>query len=345
VPSARDLLRGRPRKELPLHLVINRELTAAMRQLRVAVGDDTAHTIELLNTAITDLYPQARPGRTEYGRTSEPHLVDKRYVLALERGHHSQLPPPGWLANRAIGDKTLTYGSRVPPWLVRAYDHAFGADGYLVDMFVWATAALADHDHDLPRLTRNLPEHIPVGREYEYLAEPLVSAGGELEPHVHALLLEEAGRARPRLAAPPIEAGDWEPSVEDASGNLGEAEEEMPEGIVLAGESQFVARWVIHNIGRVPWRDRWLFRVGQGPAESSLASPHLITIPDTDPGGSVELRLPVRAPRRPGTYRACVKMGWPNGVYCFPSTLLGLIVTVIVPPDDLESAAVDWPVR
>jgi hypothetical protein len=45
------------------------------------------------------------------------------------------------------------------------------------------------------------------------------------------------------------------------------------------------------------------------------------TQPDTDPGGRVELRIPLRAPRRPGTYRACLKMGWPNGVYYFPSTL------------------------
>jgi hypothetical protein len=56
---------------------------------------------------------------------------------------------------------------------------------------------------------------------------------------------------------------------------------------------------------------------------------------DVDPGGRVELRVPLRAPRRPGTYRACLKMGWPNGVYCFPSTLVGVIVTVIVPAADL----------
>ncbi|MFC4853001.1 hypothetical protein [Actinophytocola glycyrrhizae] len=47
--------------------------------------------------------------------------------------------------------------------VVRAYDVAFGADGYLVDMYGWTVTLLADHEHNPPSLTRHLPAHVPDG--------------------------------------------------------------------------------------------------------------------------------------------------------------------------------------
>lgn len=338
------LFRGRPRAALPLHMVVSRELTAAMRQLRVANGDHTAQTVEILNQAITDLYPDATEQRTDYGRRSVPHLVSERYVLRVERGHHARLPVPPWLRSSRDLDPAVVSGSRVPPWLVRAYDMAFGADGYLVDMFDWASALLADHEHNPPRLTRHLPAHAAPGHEYDYLAAGFVDeqAPTAIDPAVQALLAEQAGQLITR-GDHASGAPQWMPSSQDGSGSLGDGEEELPEGTLVPPGGQLVARWVLHNTGKVPWRDRLLYRVGA--TTEGIRTPPFVIVPDTDPGQTAELRCPLRAPHRSGTYRVCLKMGWPNGVYCFPSTLLGLIVTLIVPPDDLMDPAADWPTQ
>lgn len=334
-------LRGRPRPPLPLHLVVSRELTAAMRQMRVANGDHTAHSVEILNETISDLYPGATSERTDYGRRSVPHFVTEQYVLRLERGHHARLPVPAWLRSREITDPAVVYGSRVPPWLVRAYDVAFGADGYLVDMYSWAAILLADHEHDPPRLIRHLPAHVPDGGEFDYLAAPIRDGASELEERVRGLLLAEAAA----LASRRHRAGDWSPSTKDGSGSFVEGKEMLPEGMLVAPGTQLVASWVLYNTGSVPWRDRLLYAISSASPTAELRTPPFITVPDIDPGEKAELRVPLRAPRRAGTYRACFKMGWPNGVYCFPSTLVGVIATVIVPAPDLLDPATDWAVR
>jgi hypothetical protein len=38
-----------------------------------------------------------------------------------------------------------------------------------------------------------------------------------------------------------------------------------------------------------------------------------------------------------------MKMGWPDGTYCFPNTLVGVILTVIVPDDTLGEVFQPWP--
>lgn len=334
--------RGRPRPPLPVHMVVTRELSSAMRQLRVANGDHTAFTVDILNQTITDLYPAATADRTDYGKRSTPHLVSERYVLRVERGHHARLPVPGWLRARAVGDPTVVYGSRVPAWLVRAYDVAFGADGYLIDMFEWASTLVADHEHDPPRLTRNLPAHVPRGQEYNHLAADFPDAGTPVDDEIRSVLADEARTLTVRRDHP-VDETRWQPSARDGSGSLGDGEEDLPEGTVLEPGARVIARWVLHNTGTVPWRDRLLYRVG--PAATGIRTPPFVTVPDTAASETALVQCPLRVPDRPGTYRLCLKMGWPNGVYCFPSTLVGLIVTVIVPPADLLDADRDWPRR
>jgi hypothetical protein len=133
------------------------------------------------------------------------------------------------------------------------------------------------------------------------------------------------------------------PSAQDRSGTLGEGDEELPEGNLVPPGGHLVACWVLHNTGKLPWRDRLLYRVGDTSA--GIRTPPFVIVPDTDPGQTAELRCPLRAPRRSGTYRVCLKMGWPNGVYCFPSTMVGLIATLIVPPEDLIDPLTEWPAR
>jgi Ig-like domain from next to BRCA1 gene len=333
--AAVGLLRGRPRPDAPVHILASRELTAAMRQLRVATGDDLPRAVALLNEAITRLYPGAVVGT---GDRTTPHLVDREYIAKIERGHHSRLDfgtLPQWINVRQIGDNSKLYTARVPGWLVRAYDVAFNADGFLVDVYAWSVALQADQRRALPRRVRKLPAHVPPGAEYEFLAEHFADAGPEIRTLLTGQAQALAGLRARRLDTDPT----WRPSAEDGTGNLGEAEDEMPEGLLIRPGGQFVARWLLHNVGAVPWHDRLLYRVG----ESGIGTVPFVVLPDTEPGSVVDIRCPVRAPTVPGTYRACLKMGWPDGTYCFPTTLLGLIVTLTVPPDDVLDPYDEWP--
>jgi hypothetical protein len=326
---------GRPRPDAPVHVSASRELTAAMRQARVAAGDNATEAIRIVNDTIDDLYPQAGVAGSA-GARSTPHRLSDQYLRWLEKGHNGRRADPKWLAASAADDPGAVYASRVPPWVVRVYDVAFGADGFLVDMYGWHLALLADQDKNPPRQRRNLPAGVPAGQEYAALAEHFPSATGELVDVLRdqaAALVALRGRLTTDQA--------WTPLPQDGSGSLGDGEEEAPEGLVSAPGQRFVMRWLLHDTGTADWRDRLIFRVGDPSA--GIRTPPFLVLADTAPGGTVEIRCPVRAPETPGTYRACLKMGWPDGTYCFPTTLLGLIVTLIVPPPDLADTAQEWP--
>src|SRR6185369_109835 len=171
-------------------------------------------------------------------------------------GHNAQLPVPDWLAVARRPESNTMSGSRVPPWLVRAYDVAFGADGYLVDMFAWATALIDDHERNPPSIKRHLPGHVPPGEEYAFLSAGLDTT----DQRVETLLRRQARAlaARRGRAAGPL---PWLPSPDDGSGSLGDNDDELPEGTLVAPGDQVIARWVLHNTGRMPWQDRYLYRV------------------------------------------------------------------------------------
>lgn len=173
---------GRPRPATALHLVVTRELTACMRQLRIAAGENTKDTVTVLNTVIEQLYPDAaEPGRRSRRGAPVPRLVTSMYVSQLERGYHSRPgSPPAWLVNAGYRNAPTAQGSKVPAWLVRAYDVAFGADGYLVDVYRWSQALLADHQHNPPRMVAYRPDHVTPGYELDYLSEGFTDAPDEI---------------------------------------------------------------------------------------------------------------------------------------------------------------------
>jgi hypothetical protein len=306
-----------------------------MRQLRIAAGDDLASAVTILNEAILSLYPDATPADVGTEGRVRPHLVTESYLRTVEKGHHSRLDLyrlPRWLDVAQVGDKTRLYASRVPEWLVRSYDLAFCADGYLVDMFAWSSALLPDQLRDVPRRLRDLPAHIPQGREYGFFAEHFA----DTDHRIHALLATQAELTIDLRCRQPDPDVPWQPS----SGDESSSDDETPEGQLVAPDGQFVAAWVLHNTGSTPWRDRVLYRVGA--YAGGVRTPPFVVVPDTEPGSTVRIECPMRAPATSGTYRACLKMGWPDGTYCFPSTLLGLFVTLIVPPEDLADPMAEW---
>jgi hypothetical protein len=173
---------GRPRPATTLHMVVTRELTACMRQLRIAAGESTEDTVTVLNKASERRYPDAaEPGRWSRRGVPVPRLVTEKYLSQLERGYHSRPgSPPAWLANAGYRGDPAAQGSRVPAWLVRAYDLAFGADGFLVDVYRWARSLLADHQHNPPRITAYRPDHVTPGQELDHLSEGFADAPDEV---------------------------------------------------------------------------------------------------------------------------------------------------------------------
>lgn len=305
-----------------------------MRQLRIASGDDTTSTVTVLNQVIAALYPDATATTPGTDSRSLPHLVTESYVHKLEKGHHARLDLYGtrWFDVSQFRDRTPLNTSRVPEWLVRAYDVAFCANGYLVDMFVWSAALLADQLRDVPRRVRDLPAHMPPGGEYEFLAEHFPAP----DRRTRTLLTTQTQLAITRRDQAPHPDLPWRPMPGDES----TSHDDTPEGQLVPPDGRFIAVWNLHNTGSVPWRDRVLYRVGAYP--DGVRTPPFVVIPDTDAGATVRIECPMRAPIAAGTYRACLKMGWPNGTYCFPNTLLGLFVTLTVAPGDLNAPDREW---
>ena len=114
---------------------------------------------------------------------------------------------------------------------------------------------------------------------------------------------------------------------------------EFRDGQLTAPGAVVTGSWPLRNTGEVPWRDRLLFRVSQRDA-GGIHAPRFVPVPDTDPGEVAVIRAPLRAPRWPGTYQVCFKIGWPNGVYCHPTTMTGVMATLVVPPPELSAW---WP--
>jgi len=328
--------RGRPRPRAGRHFVVSRELTGAMRQLRLAGGENTEGTVEILNHAIAELYPEVTAASRSITRgTSTPRLVSPAYVQRLEQGFHSSMRVPEWLQSADLENKSAVRASKVPSWLVRAYDLAFGADGYLVDMYTWAEALSADHRSNPPRRTTHLPGAVPPGTELEYLSDGFGDPPPEIRTVLHECA-EHLARRRPRMSV-----RRHSPADGDSSTTYGERDALHPEGTLVEPGGYVLAGWILHNTGKVPWRDRYVYRVGE--PTTGITAPSLLALPDTDLGGVIEIRCPVRAPSRPGTYRLCLKMGWEDGTYCYPATLLGVILTFIVPPADIRDWHLPWP--
>ncbi|HEX5402325.1 MAG TPA: hypothetical protein VFX16_08490 [Pseudonocardiaceae bacterium] len=326
--------RGRSMAKGVHHLVATRELTALMRQIRSATGDTRAQSCAVLNATLTRAYPNL-PETSPGSRYSVPHQVTTGYLSKVERGANATLPVPEALRAQGMDERSdAARGSAVPPWLVWAYDVAFGADGFLIDAYSWAMALLADQQHNPPRVTRELPVDVPGGTEDDHFAAGFQGAPG----HIREVLRDHARELRERAARPAAESA-WVTDPADESGGADD-DADNPNGVVVRPGEFRVVRWAMRNAGSVPWRDRWLYRVWRPGI--GIVTPGFVPLPDTDPGGTAQIRCPFRAPLRPGTYRMCLKAGWPNGVYCYPGTMLGLPLTITVPPADLADCHEPW---
>jgi hypothetical protein len=335
-PSGRP---GRPRSGAPLHMVVMREVGNAMRQIRSAAGFEQLDTAaEAINGAIDQLYPDAASPASVRTTVSQPHKITGRYLSDLERGNTNKLPPPDWLRPGDPYTAGQLRSGHIPSWLVRAYDVAFSADGYLVDLYRWAMVLQADQDRIPPRAapTRQLTRVGVLG--YDHALRPFDGAS----PVIRDLLRQH----RERLSSYPGESptpNAWTPDPDDRSTNINDPVQDIPEGVPVPPGSFLAGRWVLRNAGQARWKHRLFVRVGRW--DVGLATPPFAPVPDTDPGHDAEIFMPVKAASKPGTYRLCCRLAWPDGTYCYPNTLVGAIMTVVVLTEDYRTCERSWPVQ
>jgi hypothetical protein len=316
-----------------------RQLGYAMEQTRNAVGL-RLEPLEVLNRAIGTLYPDVlnrRGGRA--GPVSVPRLMRTTDLLdEAEQGKREDARDRRrWLTSDPSLSAAQMRSNPIPPWLVRAYDLAFCADGYLVDLYRWAWAVDMAQAQVPPRLTATPPDQVPAGDLKTVLTEHFSDSDSDadLSAHLSAYEAELARRARRRTSTPDP---PWTPDPVDESVIEDDGTLHFPEGLVLLPGQTRIIQWRFRNIGRLAWRDRVLARIGV----EGLLTPPFVPIPPTDPGGTCIVTCPIRAPRQSGTYRACFKMAWPDGVLCYPTTLIGALATVIVPPAELVEGWHTW---
>jgi hypothetical protein len=331
---------GRLLAQASPHVEPFHELAAAMRQIRAAAGDTLEASAAVLNDTLRRLYPDVDvDAPVSSGRYSPPHQVNAGYLSDIERGNNATLRRPKWLGEAGISDTAeAARGSRIQPWLVRAYDAAFGADGYLIDLYAYVDELHTDYQRDPPQTSRHLPARIPGDGEYAYLSDRFPDPPSPVR-HVLQAHADELRARRRHLAG---ESWHWRGGG-DETRSVGDGDGINPEGVIVHPGEYRVHSWKLQNVGTRPWRDRIMYRIGQ--TGSNIVSPPFIPLADAAPGDWVDIRCPWRAPERPGTYRLCLKMGWPNGVYCFPKIVSGIHITCIVPAADLADCYSSWGYR
>lgn len=93
----------------------------------------------------------------------------------------------------------------------------------------------------------------------------------------------------------------------------------VPDGSVVFVNQTFVKIWEIANVGSVPWRNRFLLRLGPPDAPARLKSAERTPMPDTEPGERCQIAVELTAPRFPGSCYAEWKMVDAAGVFVLPN--------------------------
>jgi hypothetical protein len=106
----------------------------------------------------------------------------------------------------------------------------------------------------------------------------------------------------------------------------------IPDGSILDPGQEFVKTWEIRNAGNVPWKDRYLTRIGANHGPALVSSAARERIPNTNPGECVEVSVKLKAPEVATTTTGIWKMTFKDGKLCYPERYtygLSLIIQVL----------------
>ncbi len=105
----------------------------------------------------------------------------------------------------------------------------------------------------------------------------------------------------------------------------------VPDDTLMRPGQAFVKAWEILNAGEILWSGRFLTRQGPHQGPETMQSPRSVPIPETPPGGSVEIAVTMRAPLVDGAAVSIWKMADEEGRLYFPDTYtMGLICQIFV---------------
>jgi transcriptional regulator with XRE-family HTH domain len=146
-------------------------------------------------------------------------------------------------------------------------------------------------------------------------------------------IAREAERDRQRLRDPVlIERQNDYPLEGDEARFVSES---PPDGVTVPCKTRFVKTWTIRNSGTVPWRGRRLRRIGPTTGPWTLTSPRFVPVPDTGPGQTVEVSVPLLTPQMETAAVAQWKMVDADDLLYFPLKYsVGLGLYVLVGHDD-----------
>jgi hypothetical protein len=97
-------------------------------------------------------------------------------------------------------------------------------------------------------------------------------------------------------------------------------EENYPDGVDVKVNEHFVKSWELRNAGSVPWRGRYLQRIGSSNGPGLCSSPARVPIAPTLPNQDVAVTVEVIAPSTPSSCRRVTwKMVDANGNQWFPN--------------------------
>ncbi|MFC4058572.1 BTAD domain-containing putative transcriptional regulator [Planomonospora corallina] len=108
-----------------------------------------------------------------------------------------------------------------------------------------------------------------------------------------------------------------------------DADVTYPDGSTVRAGRRFLKTWKLTNTGSVAWHGRRLARQPLQPGEEGCDSPTTVPIPDTEPGHSVLVSVPVKARSTPGRCKVYWKMIDEQGVPFMPH-LAGIFFDVTV---------------
>lgn len=111
-----------------------------------------------------------------------------------------------------------------------------------------------------------------------------------------------------------VVAGRPAASVPDRDDSQFEGDITYPDGTLVPPNSSFTKVWRLRNTGTVVWANRLLARVNEDPCQA----PKMVAIPQTKPGDTVDIAVPVRTPGKAGRCKIYWKMADEQGRTLFP---------------------------
>jgi len=141
-------------------------------------------------------------------------------------------------------------------------------------------------------------------------------------------IAREADRQRRKLSPLLVARQARYPLEGDASTFVSEA---PPDGSTVACGATFTKTWTIRNSGSVPWQGRRLRRIGPTTGPWVLTSARFAEVPDTEPGKTVSISVPLKAPQMETAAVAQWKMVDKDDLLYFPDRYsVGLALYVLV---------------